>query len=184
MIKPLPLTLALLALTPAQAQYLNFTSSSTPLSAASSPIQNSGLELSASPWFGPQSGTFRGNRVELSGISGSYDAIGAWHHSQNVADNELTVTGSTLNLALTALNQGTSPTSYNTLNISSDSQAQSALAAWSQGTVRVNTLNLEGSATYAVAGMSLNGAAQSNDLWLSSSAHVGCGRLRSQRQLQ
>ena len=172
MIKPLPLTLALLALTPAQAQYLNFTSSSTPLSAASSPIQNSGLELSASPWFGPQSGTFRGNRVELSGISGSYDAIGAWHHSQNVADNELTVTGSTLNLALTALNQGTSPTSYNTLNISSDSQAQSALAAWSQGTVRVNTLNLEGSATYAVAGMSLNGAAQSNDLWLSSSART------------
>lgn len=172
MIKPLPLTLALLALTPAQAQYLNFTSSSTPLSAASSPIQNSGLELSASPWFGPQSGTFRGNRVELSGISGSYDAIGAWHHSQNVADNELTVTGSTLNLALTALNQGTSPTSYNTLNISSDSQAQSALAAWSQGTVRVNTLNLEGSATYAVAGMSLNGAAQSNDLWLSSSARA------------
>ena len=172
MIKPLPLTLALLALTPAQAQYLNFTSSSTPLSATSSPIQNSGLELSASPWFGPQSGTFRGNRVELSGISGSYDAIGAWHHSQNVADNELTVTGSTLNLALTALNQGTSPTSYNTLNISSDSQAQSALAAWSQGTVRVNTLNLEGSATYAVAGMSLNGAAQSNDLWLSSSART------------
>lgn len=172
MIKPLPLTLALLALTPAQAQYLNFTSSSTPLSAASSPIQNSGLELSASPWFGPQNGTFRGNRVELSGISGSYDAIGAWHHSQNVADNELTVTGSTLNLALTALNQGTSPTSYNTLNISSDSQAQSALAAWSQGTVRVNTLNLEGSATYAVAGMSLNGAAQNNDLWLSSSART------------
>lgn len=168
----LSLSLALLALTPAQAQYLNFTSSSTPLTAASSPLQNSGLELSASPWFGPQSGTFRGNRVELSGISGSYDAIGAWHHSQNVADNELTVTGSTLNLALTALNQGTSSTSYNTLNISSDSQAQSALAAWSQGTVRVNTLNLEGSATYAVAGMSLNGAAQSNDLWLSSSART------------
>ena len=172
MIKPLPLTLALLALTPAQAQYLNFTSSSTPLTAASSPIQNSGLELSASPWFGPQSGTFRGNRVELSDISGPYDAIGAWHHSQNIADNELTVEGSTLNLALAALNQGTSLTSYNTLNISSDSQAQSALAAWGQGTVRVNTLNLEGSATYAVAGMSLNGVAQSNDLWLSSSARA------------
>ena len=82
MIKPLPLTLALLALTPAQAQYLNFTSASTPLTAASSPLQNSGLGLTAGPWFGPQSGTFRGNRVELSDISEPYDAIGAWHHSQ------------------------------------------------------------------------------------------------------
>lgn len=172
MIKPLPLTLALLALTPAQAQYLNFTSASTPLTAASSPLQNSGLGLTAGPWFGPQSGTFRGNRVELSDISEPYDAIGAWHHSQNVADNELTVTGSSLNLALAALNQGTTLTSYNTLNISSDSQAQSALAAWGQGTVRVNTLNLEGSATYAVGGMSLNSAAQSNNLWLSSSARA------------
>ena len=100
-----------------------------PYDSATNPISNSGLTLSAQPWLGPQYPSFRGQRLTISNRNGAYDAIGAWHSSQNVADNTLTITNSSIHTAIAALNQGATLTSYNSLYLNADAHAQVALAA-------------------------------------------------------